>query len=874
MQHRSILQQVWRSLLAGTFALVIGHPALAGQDTTGPEVTIKRRPAANSAGWNNTPVTVSFTCTDPSGVASCPGPVVVTAEGASIPVSRTATDSLGNETPISVTLAIDRTPPAVTLDEPSDSVTTSATSLAVGAAVSDALSGGVQASCNGESATVDAGEVECTASLRPGINGFVISAVDQAGNAASHGLTITRTGATTSIMIAPSQKTLLVGRETTLALSDEFGVPVVATSWTSADPSVATVTVEDMAVVTGVAGGTTTITAEWSTLSATATVSIVSGVVLPSGLVALPPGTVEWQVSNASPFVAAAAIDSGRFSYLLSDYAAGAVRAIAYNGQEAARYAMPDSWELRMAHARGGFLIRTTGGIARHAPPFGERPWSHTFASGEDAAYILQDSQGMVYLVYYGGFVEVLDGETGVRLKREDLPMGRSVTLHFDCLDWDQESEWVEMGVPAIDGADRLRLPLFITNSVFDSLPCNVGTLVSYDRTAKLLTLTSTDASYTTLASIPLSSIPQPSPWTVATDNDGSVMVGAVMDSGSGELGAYVTDSGVSMHSSPLPVSREGVVVGDGNVAYASAGSALIAFDTTTGATVWNSGIDARPLAPIAGGGVAAADNTTAEMLHFDAAGVSTVAGPPTAAKMLGLGGSWIGEAWDPVNEVTSVQSSVGAGVMSNFSFVGTASYYEAGGNSQKSGGPKRSCTNAPYIPRFLSLAPGNLYTYRFFSTTFKPAEREAIVEAFEAWSQVNTTLMTTFSQATGSTEDIRIFKAPLADKVGGGMAEGTITAGMISGGDMYVTSKTNYVWKPQGFLKVALHEIGHFLGLDDIEDANIRKGGSVMNKLGVPPGNPILPAQTADDPIGNIPLWPTYCDVEQARLAPSRPWP
>jgi hypothetical protein len=86
-------------------------------DTTAPSVTASRTPAANQFGWNNTPVTVSFSGTDGlSGVQSCSAPVVLSTEGANQSASGTCTDNAGNTSaPAAVSgIAIDRTRPVFT----------------------------------------------------------------------------------------------------------------------------------------------------------------------------------------------------------------------------------------------------------------------------------------------------------------------------------------------------------------------------------------------------------------------------------------------------------------------------------------------------------------------------------------------------------------------------------------------------------------------------------------------------------------------------------------------------------------------------------------------------------------------------------------
>jgi hypothetical protein len=88
---------------------------IIGTDNDRPTITAEANPPPNANGWNNTNVTVTFTCSDAtSGIASCPAPVTVTAEGAGQVVSGTAVDKAGNSASASVTLNIDKTPPTIT----------------------------------------------------------------------------------------------------------------------------------------------------------------------------------------------------------------------------------------------------------------------------------------------------------------------------------------------------------------------------------------------------------------------------------------------------------------------------------------------------------------------------------------------------------------------------------------------------------------------------------------------------------------------------------------------------------------------------------------------------------------------------------------
>jgi hypothetical protein len=74
-----------------------------GIDNTPPTIIATLDKTANAAGWNNTNVIVTFTCSDTtSGIATCPAPVNMTTEGANQIVSGTAADRAGNTANASV----------------------------------------------------------------------------------------------------------------------------------------------------------------------------------------------------------------------------------------------------------------------------------------------------------------------------------------------------------------------------------------------------------------------------------------------------------------------------------------------------------------------------------------------------------------------------------------------------------------------------------------------------------------------------------------------------------------------------------------------------------------------------------------------------
>ncbi|HET8601893.1 MAG TPA: PxKF domain-containing protein [Segeticoccus sp.] len=85
-------------------------------DKTAPTISHELDPRANDAGWNNSEVTVTFTCEDQadlSGVASCTAPVKVTDEGRNQSVHAEATDNAGNSSTYEAIVNIDKTPPTI-----------------------------------------------------------------------------------------------------------------------------------------------------------------------------------------------------------------------------------------------------------------------------------------------------------------------------------------------------------------------------------------------------------------------------------------------------------------------------------------------------------------------------------------------------------------------------------------------------------------------------------------------------------------------------------------------------------------------------------------------------------------------------------------
>jgi hypothetical protein len=144
------------------------------EDTTAPTIAfVSRLPAANTFGWNNTNVTVNWSCSDTVGVLSSTVSQTVSTEGSALSATGTCEDTSGNVASDTQSgIKIDKTAPTLAPAVSPNPVTLNG-SATVAANASDALSGLDAVSCG----SVDASSV--------GSKTVSCSAADKAGNSAS-----------------------------------------------------------------------------------------------------------------------------------------------------------------------------------------------------------------------------------------------------------------------------------------------------------------------------------------------------------------------------------------------------------------------------------------------------------------------------------------------------------------------------------------------------------------------------------------------------------------------------------------------------------------------------------------------------------------
>lgn len=178
--------------------------AITGIDNDPPTIMTSVDPPPNQAGWNNTDVTVTFTCLDmTSGIETCPTPVTVSTEGVNQVFSVTAVDRAENTAITNVILNIDKTDPNVEITSPVIGAILNTSNPTVTGMLSDGLSGISNATCNDNSAFLNTSNFICNVLLVNGVNLITVVARDLAGNSHSSIVSVNMTSSIDNILPSP-----------------------------------------------------------------------------------------------------------------------------------------------------------------------------------------------------------------------------------------------------------------------------------------------------------------------------------------------------------------------------------------------------------------------------------------------------------------------------------------------------------------------------------------------------------------------------------------------------------------------------------------------------------------------------------------------
>jgi hypothetical protein len=150
-------------------------------------------PTPNQYFWNNTSVTVTFTCTDDD-ACSCAGPYSLSDEGKDQHVSGTCTDSHGASSGRTADVSIDKSDPIVVITSPPDDAELVGPVVTVTGTVADqeGLSGVRDLICNSEEVEVVESTFTFEASLSMGPNSISCVATDFADNEGGDEIDVTR----------------------------------------------------------------------------------------------------------------------------------------------------------------------------------------------------------------------------------------------------------------------------------------------------------------------------------------------------------------------------------------------------------------------------------------------------------------------------------------------------------------------------------------------------------------------------------------------------------------------------------------------------------------------------------------------------------
>lgn len=410
-----------------------------------PGIMASAAPPPNAYGWNNSTVTVSFSCI-PGGapIETCPSPVTVSTEGANQVVSGTAADTSNNTATASDTVNVDLTPPLVTITSPANNGSVDTPYAVINGTITDALSGPGSVVCDGVQATISGTNFTCTVQLSLGSNSVTAVGTDLAGNTASATITVNVSMATPSALtITPSPASIVVGQTQAFAAVDQDGVRRPDATWTVSDTTIASFVSGSPNTLIGNAAGQVTLTATIGSTSAQTQVTVSSS--------APTIGTVLWTAPSVAGFtsyggVQAVPTANGPDLYSVGRDSAGdvLVQALTSDGEQMWQQTVSASEGQfccgGVGDSKGGLLIAALTGIIDFDGATSNLRWQYTSQYGLSPE-IAVGPDGTVYAVDQCvdstndrvSCLDSINGATGALENQVQLPVYNQTDVGSTC---------------------------------------------------------------------------------------------------------------------------------------------------------------------------------------------------------------------------------------------------------------------------------------------------------------------------------------------------------------------------------------------------------------------------------------------------------
>ena len=673
---------------------------------TPPSISAALSPAPNSNGWNNSPVTVSFTClpgTYP--VASCPSPQIVSTEGPNQQVTGTVTDTVGNQQTVTATVNLDMTPPVIVVSSPANQSVVTQAAVTINGTATDALSGTTQVTCGGVTATLSGSAFSCGVTLNVGLNPIVIKATDIAGNVSASKLYLTLNitlPVPTSLTITPNGYNMLVGESDQFSAIDQAGLVRTDATWTVSDTTIATVGGGSSPALTAVAAGQVILTATVGSAAGQATITVSSAASLTEGTLrwSVPPPSgytvtqiVQAQATWSTPDLYSVATGSGNclVTALTSDSQQWWTTEIALTDVSNGCNGVPDG--------SGGLLVQMGGetvGSGTYAfhiidvyGPTGTQVWrTDIVGPGPQAPVLAVGQDGTVYYTGWmnsGNFGLVsLSADAGIASLLYSLPQGAG-TDDVNCngpqpVNPGGATYWTN---PVVGPDGSILAALMVGNFNEGNPGCRPPVPSTSQQTLYLLQIppvgTPTLTAFKTDSNL-YTDWPNYVPQSIIPDGQGGALVAwAFLNPGANQ--GHVTDV-TGTGSTDLLVTGEPseMVLGDNGLAYVNNGGTVTAFTVGTVSSVWSYNAPANSngmhiIASSAGGGLVVKTTTS---------GVDTVVrldanGNPTTDSWSGNGIDYfISDLWTDITPGGQAEAYSSAELQ--FS---SASYFQPSGQQQ-----------------------------------------------------------------------------------------------------------------------------------------------------------------------------------------------